>query len=371
MEHLQRHKTSPKRYPPPGWFNRQVAGTRPSQAESSLVVSATIRPNVTPRAINAPRGLGGAAVASVGVSLPEGIVESSEIEERLGLAPDWIERRTGIRERHVAAPDERMDTHATIAAQRALERAGVDPADVDLVLVATSTPDELMPNSSALVAKALGATKAGAFDIGAACAGFLTGLATGAGLIDSGRASCVVVVGADFMSRVVDPADRGTSAVFADGAGAVVMVASGETRIGPIVLGSDGDTGGIIVAERDDMLIRMQGHETFKVAVDRLSESTEQAAEAAGLRLDEIDLFVYHQANSRILTAVGERLGLKTHRVVDCIGGLGNTSAATVPLALDYAVDAGQLRDGDRVLVSAFGAGFIWGATVIEWGLPR
>ncbi len=365
------HRISLRPHPPGGWFNRQVAGTRPSQAESSQAVSATIRPSATPGAIRAPRGLGGAAVASVGASLPKGVVDSSAIEERFGLAAEWIERRTGIRERRVAGPDERLQTHATIAAQIALERAGIEAADVDLVLVATSTPDELMPNCSALVAKALGATKAGAFDIGAACAGFLTGLATGAAMIDSGRASCVVLIGADFMSRVVDPADRGTSAVFADGAGAVVMVASGETRIGPIVLGSDGDTAGIMVASRQDMLLRMKGHETFKIAVGRLAESTEQAAAAAGLGLDEIDLFVYHQANSRILTAVGERLGLKSHRVVDCIGGLGNTSAATVPLALDFSLEAGQLREGDRVLVSAFGAGFIWGATVIEWGVPR
>jgi 3-oxoacyl-[acyl-carrier-protein] synthase-3 len=271
----------------------------------------------------------------------------------------------------VAAAHERLDTHATTAARIALERADVDPLDVDVVLVATSTPDELMPNCAPLVATALGATRAGAFDIGAACAGFITGLATAAAMIDSGRASCVVLVGADLMSRVVDPADRGTSAVFADGAGAVVLVATGESRIGPIVLGSDGDTAGIITAAREDQLIRMAGHETFKIAVARLSEVTQSAAAAAGLGLDEIDLFVYHQANSRILAAVGERLGLKSHRVVDCIGTLGNTSAATVPLALAHSVENGQLREGDRVLVSAFGAGFIWGATVIEWGVPR
>jgi 3-oxoacyl-[acyl-carrier-protein] synthase-3 len=304
-------------------------------------------------------------------SLPQGIVQSSEIEERLGLAPDWIERRTGIRSRHVAAAHERVEDHATAAAMIALQRADVDPLDVDVVLVATSTPDEVMPNSAPLVAAALGATRAGAFDIGAACAGFVTGLATGASLIDSGRASCVVLVGADFMSRVVDPADRGTSAVFADGAGAVVLVATGEARIGPIVLGSEADRDGTIIIPRSDHLIRMAGHETFKVAVTRLSEITAAAVDAAGLGLEEIDLFVYHQANSRILSAVGERLGLKAHRVVDCIGTLGNTSAATVPLALAHSVEAGRLREGDRVLVGAFGAGFIWGATVIEWGLPR
>jgi 3-oxoacyl-[acyl-carrier-protein] synthase III len=315
--------------------------------------------------------MGGAAVVAVGASLPGEIVESSVIEERLGLAPGWIERRTGIRARHVAAPHERLDEHATIAAAVALERAGIDASDVDMVLVATTTPDEIMPNAAPMVARALGATGAGAFDVGGACAGFLTALATGAAMVDSGRADCVVVIGADFMSRVVDPEDRGTAAVFADGAGAVVLVATGESRIGPIMLGSEGDTDKVIRVERSDQLIRMAGHETFKIAVAKLSEATEQAIEAAGLGLDEIDLFVYHQANARILTAVGERLGLKSHRVVDCIEDLGNTSAATLPLALDHSLEAGRLRDGDRVLLAAFGGGFIWGATVIEWGVSR
>ena len=307
----------------------------------------------------------------MGGSVPEGTVDSAEIEARLGLAPDWIERRTGIRRRHVAAPHERLETHAAIAARRALERAGVDAADVDMVLVATTTPDEVMPTAAPLVATAIGATRAGAFDIGAACAGFLTALATGAAMIDSGRAGCVVVIGADLMSRVVDPSDRGTAAVFADGAGAVVLLASGETRIGPIILGSEADTERIIHVSRDDLLIRMAGHETFKIAVAKLSEATEHAVAAAGLEFGDIDLFVYHQANARILTAVGERLGLDNDRVVECIGDLGNTSAATLPLALDRSFEEGKLRDGDRVLVAAFGGGFIWGATVLEWGMTR
>lgn len=297
------------------------------------------------------------------------MVESATIEARLGLAPDWIERRTGIRARHVAAPEERLDAHATAAAAAALAQAGIAPERVDLVLVATTTPDEIMPNAAPLVASALGATRAGSFDIGAACSGFLAALAAGASMIDSGRADCAVVVGADFMSRVVDPADRGTSAVFADGAGAVVLVATGESRIGPILLGGEGDTEGIIHVGREEQLIRMAGHETFKLAVAKLSEVTADAVAAAGFELDDIDLFVYHQANGRILTAVGERLGLRPERVVDCISDLGNTSAATLPLALHHSVSNGRLRRGDRVLLGAFGGGFIWGATVLEWGM--
>jgi 3-oxoacyl-[acyl-carrier-protein] synthase-3 len=219
------------------------------------------------------------------------------------------------------------------------------------------------------VAHALGARKAGAFDIGAACTGFLSALAVGCGQIEGRRAECVVVVGADFMSRITDPDDRSTAAVFADGAGAVVLQVTDEPgRIGPVVLGADGAGADHIFVGRDEALIRMRGHETFREAVSKLSEATLQAVAAAGLELDEVDLFVYHQANGRILSAVGERLELAPERVVDCIGEYGNTSAATLPLALAHSEDDGRLGDGDRVLLGAFGAGFTWGATVVQWG---
>jgi 3-oxoacyl-[acyl-carrier-protein] synthase-3 len=180
----------------------------------------------------------------------------------------------------------------------------------------------------------------------------------------------VLVVGADFMSRITDPADRATAAVFADGAGAVVMLASDKPGgVGPVVLGSDGSGGENIVAERTTCTIRMEGHETFRAAVAGLSLATSEAADAAGVTLEEVDLFVYHQANGRILQAVAERLGLSSERVVDCIGSYGNTSAATLPLALSFSEQEGRLKAGDRVLLGAFGAGFTWGASVIEWGV--
>lgn len=311
----------------------------------------------------------GAAVASVGMSLPATVVFNAEISARLGVGADWIERRTGIRARHVAAPEERLATHAAEAGRRALDHAGVDAIDVDLVLVATTTSDEVLPNAAPLVADALGASRAGAFDVGAACTGFLSALAVGSAQIESGRAARVLVIGADFMSRITDPDDRSTAAVFADGAGAVVLVATDEpSRIGPVVLGADGSGAETIVVGRTEALIRMRGHETFRAAVARLSESTLAAAEASEVTLGEIDLFVYHQANGRILSAVGERLGLSPERVVDCIGEYGNTSAATLPLALAFSEQHGLLGAGDRVLLGAFGAGFTWGAVVAEWG---
>jgi len=313
----------------------------------------------------------GAAIASVGISLPDAVVPNAQIAPRIGVTDEWIVRRTGIRTRRVAAPDERLVTHATNAAAAALKQAGVAAREVDLVLVATTTPDEVMPNAAPQVAHELGAVRAGAFDIGAACTGFLSALAVGAAQIESGRVQNAVVIGADLMSRITDPEDRSTAAVFADGAGAVVLQATAqESRIGPIVLGADGAGADHIIVPRSEGVIRMRGHETFREAVARLSLATVQAVRAAGTRLEDIDLFVYHQANGRILSAVGERLGLPVDRVVDCISEYGNTSAATLPLALAYVHDEGRLNPGQRVLLGAFGAGFTWGATVVEWGTP-
>ena len=315
--------------------------------------------------------LRGAAIASVAVSLPAEVVANDEIAQRLGVNADWIERRTGVRTRRRAGENDRLDAHAALAARAALDRAGVSAAEVDLVLVATTTADEVLPNAAPLVAYALGATRAGAFDVGAACTGFLSAIAIACGQIEAGRAGCVVVVGADFMSRIIDPDDRPTAAVFGDGVGAVVLAAIDEpSRVGPIILGSDGSGADFIFVERVESLVRMRGHETFREAVTWLADSTVRAVEAAGVELEVIDRFVYHQANSRILRAVGERLGLPADRVVDCIGEYGNTSAATLPIALAHSESEGGLRQGDRVLIAAFGAGFTWGATVVEWGMP-
>jgi 3-oxoacyl-[acyl-carrier-protein] synthase-3 len=317
-----------------------------------------------------PPSRAGAAIASVAVSLPQRVVANSEIAGRIGVSDEWIVRRTGIRSRHIAEPQERLATHAIDAGALALERAGVAPEDVELVLVATTTPDEVLPNSAPLVAHGLGARHAGAFDIGAACSGFLSALAVGVAQLESGRGRCALVIGADFMSRITDPDDRATAAVFADGAGAVVLQATGYPgRIGPIVLGADGAGADHIFVPRPDGRIRMQGHETFREAVSRLTLSTLQATRAANLDLADIDLFVYHQANGRILSAVGEKLNIPPERVVDCIGHYGNTSAATLPLALAYSEAEGRLVPGNRVLLGAFGAGFTWGATVVQWGM--
>jgi 3-oxoacyl-[acyl-carrier-protein] synthase III len=335
----------------------------------SVISTLAPKPEAESRAVHPLRR--GAVAASVGISVPERVVTNAEVGARLGVEDDWIVRRTGIHSRRIAGVDERLDGHAARACREALDRAGVDPVDVDLVIVATTTSEEIMPGAAPLVAHELGATRAGAFDVGSACTGFLSALAVGAAQIEAGRARTVLVVGADLMSRITDPDDRATAAVFADGAGAVVLEDSPQAaRIGPIILGADGSGAEHIQVRRSDGVIRMRGHETFREAVARLTLATLEAVKAAEVRLDEIDLFVYHQANGRILSAVGERLGLPQGRVVDCIAEYGNTSAATLPLALAFSERQGLLHSGDRVLLGAFGAGFTWGATVIEWGRP-
>ena len=325
------------------------------------------KPLLTPRPAS-PRD---AAILSVAVELPEGVLTTAELAERLGLSEEWIMSRTGIRERRRAAPEDRLSDYASRAGAGALARAHVDAADLDLVVVATMTQDELTPNTAPLVAQALGAHRAGAFDVGAACTAWLTGLGLGAAQIESGRADLVLLVGADFITRITDYDDKKTAPLFADAAGAVVLGTAGETgagRIGPVVLRSDGSHGESIIATHEDRVLRMDGPEVYRHAVTRMTEVTRDAIARAGLTLDDIDLFVYHQANARITRALADRLGLAPERVVDCIEYLGNASAATIPVALLAAEEDGRLAPGARVLVSAFGAGFTWGGGVIEWG---
>jgi 3-oxoacyl-[acyl-carrier-protein] synthase III len=310
----------------------------------------------------------GAEMIGVGTALPGTVVPNSVLSERLGIDAEWIVKRTGIEERRSALPGERLFEFAAAAGAEALAEARLAAADVDLIVLATTSNEELMPAAAPRVAAVLGATDAACYDVNSACTGFLSAVSVACGQIESGRAVNVLVIGADLMMPLTDPDDRATAAVFADGAGAVVMRGTGESRVGPIVLRSDGSKADLIKIDRADLKIRMQGHETFRYAVDLMAESTTEAVGLAGLELDDIDLFVYHQANARILSAVGDRLGIAGERVINSIAKLGNTSAATIPLALAQAKRTGQLRQGARVLLGAFGAGVSWGATVIEWG---
>jgi 3-oxoacyl-[acyl-carrier-protein] synthase-3 len=311
-----------------------------------------------------------AAILSVATELPEGRLTNAELAAQLGVTEDWILARTGIRERRRARPEERLSDYATRAGARALEAAGVDPADLDLVIVATVSSDEVTPNTAPIVAHNLGARHAGAFDVGAACTAFLTALAQGTAQIECGRARYVLVVGADFVTRLVDYTDKRSAPLFADAAGAAVLGPGDAERgsIGPIVLGADGSHAGTLFVTIAERKVRMDGPEVFRHAVARMSEVTLEAVSRAGLTLADIDLFVFHQANARITRALGERLGLDSERVVECIETIGNASAATLPVGLAAALADGRLVPGSRVLLSAFGAGFVWGAGVVHWG---
>lgn len=315
------------------------------------------------------RILRGAAIASVGVALPRESVPNAKIAQRLCVDDAWIVKRIGVRERRMVQPDERLSDLVIRAARSALERAGLEAAQLDLILVGTFTQDEILPNAAPLVAGSLGATRAGAVDLGAACMGFLSGVSLGAAQIEARRADVVLVVGADVLTRFLDMDDRRTAALIGDGAGAAILTAvEGPGRIGPGVLRSNDKSRDILYMTRAELKLRMEGQKTFVHAVDYLSDVTLQAIACAGLTLEDIDVFVYHQANARIIRAVGERLQLPVERVVDCIECFGNTSAASIPLALDWAQRKGLLHDGTRILLASIGAGFTWGGIVVEWG---
>jgi 3-oxoacyl-[acyl-carrier-protein] synthase-3 len=323
-----------------------------------------------------------AVISGWGMYAPERVMTNDDVAKVVDTSDEWIRTRTGIRERRIAADDETTATLSTNAARDALAVAGVDPREVDLVIVATASPDYLMPATGVLVARDLGATRAAGFDMNAACSGFVYGLAAGASFVAAGLYRQVVVVGVDLLSRYLDWTDRNTCVLFGDGAGAVLLSASeGPGGLLGVELYSDGSgEEGIIIpgggtahpatAEtvRDRLhFMRMAGKEVYRYATRQLAETTQAAVSGAGLRMADVDLFLYHQANIRILETVRDLLGIPAEKVYVNIDRYGNTSAASVPMALVEAVAAGRVQVGDRILMGAFGAGYTAGAAVVEW----
>lgn len=313
----------------------------------------------------------GVQIAGWGSALPEREVRSDDLERSLGLPEGWIEGRTGIASRRVASGEETTTELAARAARAACAHADVEPRDVDVVLVATCTPDRLLPPTAPVVATRIGAVRAGAVDLGAACTGFLWALAQADGLIANRTARRVLVVGAETMSRITEASDARTAVLFGDGAGALLLESDEHgAGLGPFEFGSDGSDEEIIWAPLDDLTVRMRGREVYRRAVAEMAEGAQRALKNSGLGLDDVDLFIAHQANGRILDAVTERLGLTGAQVFSNIDRLGNTSAASIPLALADAAALGRLQDGDRVLLAAFGAGLSWGAGFLIWRFP-
>jgi 3-oxoacyl-[acyl-carrier-protein] synthase-3 len=312
------------------------------------------------------RRLGTAGIAALGAALPARTVGNAEVAGPIGVDPGWIVQRTGIHRRRRLADGETLTDLATRAGARALDAAGLAAGELDGVIVATATPDAFMPPTPPMVVTALGAGGAMAWDVGLACTGFVAGLLQAAAMVEAGRAGAVLVIGAEGLSRYVDPADRSTAMLFGDAAGAAVVVAGGPATIGAGVLGSDGEMGDALDADPDTGCLRMDGHTVFLHAVPRMAEAARAALARAGRDLDEVDLVVAHQANARITRALAARLDLDPDRVVDVIAETGNTSAASVPLALTHAAATGRLPDAGLILLCAFGAGFAWGATLLE-----
>ena len=311
----------------------------------------------------------GAAVTGWGTALPSRELTNEELAPRLGLSDEWIFQRTGIRSRRVVGPGETTSTLAITACEEALERAGREAADVDVIVLATCTPDYMMPATAPLVQHAIGATRAAAYDLNAACSGFVYALAQADALIDSGLASCALVVGSDVLTTVTDYSDPKSSVIFGDGAGALLVERTDRpARLRPWQLGSDGARPELLWIPRETGLIAMQGREVYRRAVEGMTRSVQDVLAEARLTTDDVDLLVAHQANARILEAVGERLGLEPGKVMLDMEHVGNTSAASIPIALSDAVRDGRLEQDDVVVVTTFGAGFTWGTGIVRWG---
>jgi 3-oxoacyl-[acyl-carrier-protein] synthase-3 len=318
-------------------------------------------------------------VLGCGGYLPETVVSNEELARRVDTSDAWIFERTGIRRRHVAREGENTSDLALHAATRALERSGVRASEIDMVIVATTTPDETFPSVATRIQARLGMTRGSAFDVQAVCSGFIYALSVADNFIRGGQANTILVIGAETMSRILDWNDRTTCVLFGDGAGAVVLQAArgmgtnADRGILNSKIFSDGRlhdllyVDGGVASTRTAGYLRMQGKEVFKHAVINVAAAMDQSCREAGLTPADIDWFVPHQANQRILDGTARKLGIRPERVVSTIADQGNTSAASVPLALSVAVEDGRIKRGDLVLMEAMGGGFTWGAALLRW----
>jgi len=326
-----------------------------------------------------------ACVAGWGTAVPEGRVTNADLEAQVNTTDAWIVERTGIRERRFARPDETTASLAVEAGAAAIKQAGIGPLDIDLLIVATATPEQPIPHTAAFVGDGLG-LHCGSFDLGAGCAGFVYELVTGAALLTSGGLDRVLIVGAETLSRIIDPQDRTTRVLFGDGAAALVLEAADDDGPGLLAfdLGCDGSLARLLeipaggsrlptsVETLDQRLqyLKMQGPEVFRRAVRTVVDSASVTLERAGVTAADVDWFIPHQANARIIDAAAQRLGIPIARTIVNIDRYGNTSAASIPLALAEAADAGDLHAGQLILVSGFGAGMTWGSALLRWGRP-
>ncbi|WP_279483219.1 ketoacyl-ACP synthase III [Aureimonas sp. SK2] len=316
-------------------------------------------------------------VRGTGSALPRQVVTNQDLEARIDTSDEWIQQRTGIRQRYIAGEGETTVSLGEAAARRALESAGLQPEDIDLVILATATPDNTFPASATQIQRRLGITHGFAFDVQAVCSGFVYAVTTADLYLKSGMARRALVIGAETFSRILDWSDRTTCVLFGDGAGAIVLERQENDGTGPGVLTArlraDGSHGDKLFVDGGPSStgtvghLRMEGREVFKHAVGMITDVVEDSLEALSLSPGEIDWFVPHQANRRIIEASAKKLGIPLEKVVITVDRHGNTSAASIPLAIDHAVRDGRISAGDLVLLEAMGGGFTWGAVVVRW----
>ncbi len=316
-------------------------------------------------------------ISGMGKYVPERILTNFDLEKLVDTSDTWIQERTGVRERHIAADDETASTMGIQAAQQALAQAEVSPGDLDLIIAATTSPDGMFPAIACRIQDGLGANRAGAFDINAACVGFLSALATASQFIATGTYERILVVGSEVLSRIIDWTDRGTCVIFGDGAGAVVLEAAEQGGPLSFVFHSDGSGAQSLYAngpcsapnglETDSYFISMDGRHIFKFAVQAMESAIREAIDKAGLDLSDVDLLIPHQANLRIINATAKALGLPPERAMINVDRYGNTSSASIPMALREAWEQGRLHEGDRLAMVTFGGGLVWGAMIFEW----
>ncbi|MFA7541857.1 MAG: beta-ketoacyl-ACP synthase III [Lysobacterales bacterium] len=317
-------------------------------------------------------------IAGTGSYLPEKVLTNADLEKLVDTSDEWIRDRTGIRERRIAAEGQTTADLAEIAARRAMEAAGVDGSDIDLLIVGTTTPDLIFPSTACLVQARLGANGCAAFDVNAACSGFIYALSIADKFVRSGQARCALVIGAETLTRMIDWTDRGTCVLFGDGAGAVVLKPDADTGILSTHLHADGaykdvlyNPVGVSAGFKDEhnhgVKVVMTGNELFKVAVRALARTAEEALAANGIEQSELDWLVPHQANLRIISATARHLALPMDKVIVTIDRHGNTSSGSVPLALDEAVRDGRIQRGQLLLMEAFGGGVTWGSALLRY----
>ena len=310
-------------------------------------------------------------IAGTGSYLPTKILSNKDLETMVDTTDEWIFTRTGIRQRHISASDEMASDLAAHAAKKAIASAGINAADIDLIIVATTTPDKVFPSVATMVQRKLGiSNNCPALDMQAVCSGFVYGLSTADNFIKAGASKCVLVVGADTMSKITDYTDRGNCILWGDGAGAVILQASQEPGVISTHLHANGNYENMLHvprnAERPDTIV-MEGNAVFKMAVNTLDQIVDETLAANNMQKSDIDWLVPHQANIRILKATAKKLDMAMDKVVVTVDKHGNTSAASIPLALDVAVQDGRIKRGDVILMEAFGGGFTWGSALIKY----